>query len=1121
MTAGLPSTEMAISSPVSLILGLQMQACGDDYDPNSLQHGLQQPAAAEDAVCDLILDMDAAAAAVSAALTGIPGGPPVQTRKNGPGDAAGTLGVRHCGAVHPPPPPPPPPPRRSFSHHTTTTIATAAGALFGVHPKAGALYPFSFLQQHQAPPPPPPPRQYLRTLSQSSQPYHLSPASLPTPASGRVTTRIANVVGVGATGCHMGALAPPSAQGQIAAGVNATAVAVGASSVLGESPEAAQYPSLSTAELPPRWRFSISGPTADLGRDFTAPQRPMVRWHASSSGLATDLPPYQYDCQPYGFQQPVVSPSYLQGPSVPSPQQHPFQGQAQPMLIPGTSQAQLQHLQPQPIRQARSGPLIAAQQQQQRHHHLQQQQQQQQQLDRATANRLIALSQLQQQLGVQSATARQPTTAAAAAAAVGSTLTPLSQSLQVNMLAHPHCSLLPQAAVQTSTPLHSPFVGGVLGLTELGFDVCTGVDPGTRNAAGGVGSRVQAAAGGRLQAIMQDDPIALVRLYERSLTAAMADAQCGRGPVSMQQLHHEHELLQGVAGLLAANTSAAAMAAQTAASGSGEAEGCPDIDIDMELAMLLVSARRHTAEWPSLSEPYKYGIMITARALSLGLLDAAGKGQALNERLYGAVQPLLYTLAEKDESFLGMLRAAMPPPSAAEGTATTGSTSAATAAEGDATSADDSVASAPAAASPKLARWLLETLCTIGGSAVGAAAGSDPVTAPAAAPARDWSWRARVPGGPCESDCDTVLGSSSGGAAGATRPSSQGEVEHSEDDPGMTGLAAGGCAAVAATRAVPLQPEAAGQDRAAGGGGGGANSDPQRFLGRSSSAPANREARGRLLSSLFSSFNNSTARANAAAGSGGFGGPSGALDAGSLAQLLDDDPDLLGAAAAAAALGGWHAGGGSDSGGGALDSTASSSVLASFLESFGAASRSSMALSPLLDGCSSGSLDMSSLSLSIHPSPRTSPANPLAMRRELAAAVAAGAEINSAGAAAAAVAQPSSSAAGPPAPNSSAQSLLAAPRQGPPGAAGLVQVQLSPHSAEFGSAVAAAAAAMAAAAATGPAIGGLAGSPYDHHAAGALLGALEARGDLDGLSWDPEAIQTALRILQATAQLDG
>ncbi|GLC43373.1 hypothetical protein PLESTM_001464000 [Pleodorina starrii] len=305
------------------------------------------PPANPEKICDLVLDMDAAAAAVSAALIGIHTGLPPQRRAGGPCDAAATaaagmLGARIGGAV----PPPPPPPRRSSSQHAHS-IAAAGGDGGG-----GAFFPYPLLHYHQSPPPPPPPppppRQYLRALSQPAMPHPLHPPALPTAAtataaaaasadmSGRCTRAAVGGIGnlTAPPVARLSAMVPPGRASAAAAGG-------GCGGGLYEPPES--YTSC-PLELP-RWRVSISGPTVDLAEDGRAgagrqggaggpPQRrPAGRWHASSSGLPSDMPSYSYGGYPPYAYPSTTLPPYMSDQHVQQyQQQYQHQPQPQPQL---------------------------------------------------------------------------------------------------------------------------------------------------------------------------------------------------------------------------------------------------------------------------------------------------------------------------------------------------------------------------------------------------------------------------------------------------------------------------------------------------------------------------------------------------------------------------------------------------------------------------------------------------------------------------------------------------------------------------------------------------------------------------------------------------------------------
>ncbi len=88
-------------------------------------------------VCDLVVDMDAAAAAVSAALTGILGG----ASRRGISSDGGVPLMRQSAAAGPGPPipPPPPPPRRSMSHMQSSQFAAMQQA--SVFPQPHPLAP--------------------------------------------------------------------------------------------------------------------------------------------------------------------------------------------------------------------------------------------------------------------------------------------------------------------------------------------------------------------------------------------------------------------------------------------------------------------------------------------------------------------------------------------------------------------------------------------------------------------------------------------------------------------------------------------------------------------------------------------------------------------------------------------------------------------------------------------------------------------------------------------------------------------------------------------------------------------------------------------------------------------
>lgn len=459
------------------------------------------------------------------------------------------------------------------------------------------------------------------------------------------------------------------------------------------------------------------------------------------------------------------------------------------------------------------------------------------------------------------------------------------------------------------------------------------------------------------------DPSSVLQPYQSALSAALSTLQLGRlPPAAAQQLLQEHELLLSLAGVVGDVFlgSGGSSGSSGGMGGSGGTASMPHFDAQGDVALVGAAAQRHVGQCSTLSEPFKGGLLALARVLALLSAEcavAAGSAAAVPEgqrqrqlqmaELHTAVCRVLHALAAADELFFASMAAVLPllghegsgGGGSARGSSVGGSgrlPGAEEASERGSISFPNtpthkpgpaSAASQPAAADRELARQLLVSLCALLSSAIEAL--QQRLHAHS-----QWSRGAQAQA--------HTLGADADAAAGLARQQLQ-QQQHAQ---------------VAEHLA--------------------ANEAMRRFFNRSVSAPANRQPtptdeateHARVLTSLFNSITTRSARSSAP---GESSDAAAGLSSLALAQLFGDDPEALGAAAAALSY----------SGSGADDvprSEASASVLASFLESFTARS-SSLGLSSIMERAAS--MDLQGFGPLTTP-PRTSPANPLAMRAELA-----------------------------------------------------------------------------------------------------------------------------------------
>ncbi len=459
------------------------------------------------------------------------------------------------------------------------------------------------------------------------------------------------------------------------------------------------------------------------------------------------------------------------------------------------------------------------------------------------------------------------------------------------------------------------------------------------------------------------DPSSVLQPYRSALSAALSGLQLGRlPPAAAQQLLQEHDLMLSLAGVVGDVflNSGVSSSSSGGASGSGGTASMPHVDAQGDVALMRAAAQRHVAECSTLSEPFKRGLLVLARVMALlsaectaaGSSTAAAAPEGQRQRqlqtaeLHAAVCRVLHILAAADELFFASMAAVLPPlgqegsgGGSTRGSSVGGSSRLPGPEEGSErgsisfpnTPTHKPGPASAAAADRELARQLLASLCALLSSAVEVLQQRQHAHA-------QWSRGAQAQAHTLGADVDT--------AAGLARQQLQQQQQQVAEQ-------------LAANEAM------------------------RRFLNRSVSAPANRQPtptneateHARVLTSLFNSITMRSARSSApgessdaAANGGGMG-----LSSLALAQLFGDDPEVLGAAAAALS----YSGSGADD---APCSEASASVLASFLESFTARS-SSLGLTSMMDRAAS--MDLQGFGPLATP-PRTSPANPLAMRAELA-----------------------------------------------------------------------------------------------------------------------------------------